>query len=425
MHTYASLAAWKNYARDQGATAMWTAGTSNDQVMLDILSSVSERIDQWCERSAFGSGFGPRLGTNRYDGHFDRWLHLRDDLLSVTGITAYPSTEAATSSALTADDDYYLLNGRGQYEPGPFRRIVLHGLGSVTQFGYGLRVTEVAGVWGYQSTTLVLTPTTAEALDATETEIDVSALTDFDLGQTLLVEAEQMYLTGTTAGTPNTITVVRGVNGTTAAVHDTGKAISRYVYPTAVIDACNRLALRRWRARDAGADGTDGGGDIPMTVPREGEEADPASNDRSLPVGREGGLLMARYTHVTVELQGDFFRKDVDKTFQGNVTDMLHALADWGEKNVKAEIASRSGQMPYYTGWTQEHTVGRVRSYSGKKWYWNAVVSANTEGMNRTDAIRTKAAAAQMEKRFHMFRWVATASRRARPMVTDLVKGLE
>lgn len=271
-HTYQSLLAWKNYARDQGATAMWTAGTSNDAVALSILESVSARIDQWCGRSAFGSGFGPRTGTNRYDGAWQTELRLRDDCISITSVTALDTT-AGASSTPAADTDYYLVNARGQYEPAPYRTIILHDQAStITRFGLGYRVTSVAGVWGYQSVTLLLADTAAEAIDASETAIDVSGLTDLDAGQTILIDSEQMYVSAVTTGTPDTITVVRGVNGTTAATHSNGAAISRYVYPGPIIEACNRLALRRWRARDAGADGTDGGGDVPMTIPREGEE---------------------------------------------------------------------------------------------------------------------------------------------------------
>jgi hypothetical protein len=73
-------------------------------------------------------------------------------------------------------------------------------------------------------------------------------------------------LSGTTA------TIVRAANGTTAAVHANASAIAVYRYPRAVVDVTLRLFLRRWKARDAGADGSDGGGDVSMTTPHEGED---------------------------------------------------------------------------------------------------------------------------------------------------------
>src|SRR6185295_9632379 len=117
---------------------------------------------------------------------------LRDDLISTTGIV-YRTTTGATTSPLTADTDYYLVNQRSHYEPGPYRRVVLHGNG-VAAFGTGMRVAEVPGVWGHQNVTVVLTPTAAEAIDISETEIDVSGLTGatpgygLSPGQTLLVD---------------------------------------------------------------------------------------------------------------------------------------------------------------------------------------------------------------------------------------------
>src|SRR3954462_15311536 len=93
-------------------------GTSNDTLLLGVLASVSSTIDDKCERSAFGSGFGPRTGTNRYDGSAGNCLRLRDDLLTVSSITLRLSTTAtAVSPAPVADTDYYLRNGDGGYEP--------------------------------------------------------------------------------------------------------------------------------------------------------------------------------------------------------------------------------------------------------------------------------------------------------------------
>jgi hypothetical protein len=81
-----------------------------------------------------------------------------------------------------------------------------------------------------------------------------------------------LYVRVTTDSTTDSLTVVRGVNGTTAATHLTASAIARYVYDPRVRDVALRLFMRRWKARDAGADGTDGGVDIPGQQAREGEK---------------------------------------------------------------------------------------------------------------------------------------------------------
>lgn len=56
----------------------------------------------------------------------------------------------------------------------------------------------------------------AEALDASETGVDVDDGTDFSIGDVIKVDDEQMDVTNIAA---NTLTVTRGVNGTTAATH--------------------------------------------------------------------------------------------------------------------------------------------------------------------------------------------------------------
>src|SRR3990170_2543849 len=123
---------------DSGATSL---GTTNDTLLLGVLASVSETIDDRLERSGFGSGFGPRTGTNRYDGAGGSKLRLRDDLLTATTVTLLDSTESATTQTPVADTDYYLLNADGTYEPAPYRTLLLHGQG-ISAFGSGKRVTE-------------------------------------------------------------------------------------------------------------------------------------------------------------------------------------------------------------------------------------------------------------------------------------------
>jgi hypothetical protein len=217
----------------------------------------------------FGSGFGPRIGTNRYDGKAGSCLRLEDDLLSITTLTLLDGTAGASIGTPVADTDYYLRDGEGHYDRLPYREFVLHGQGTITTLGTGTRVNAVTGKWGYQDVRVTAASLTTEALDASETGVDVTDGTDFSPGNTILIETEQMYVSSIAT---NTLTVVRAANGTTAATHSTAAAIGVYGYPAEVIDACLRLSLRRWKGRDAGADGTDGGGDVPMVAPREGED---------------------------------------------------------------------------------------------------------------------------------------------------------
>lgn len=261
-HTYASLIEFNEAIRTGGSTTFASEAAAIVARKLATLESVSRRIDQFTERSPrFGSGFGPRTGTNRYDGDGGHVLRLEDDLLAVTGLTVLDGTAQATYKSPAATTDYY----PDPYDSTPYRQLILHGQGTVTAWTYGIRTVSVVGSWGYEDVRVVATATTNEALDTSETGVDVSSATEFSPGQTLLVDSEQMYVRSISG---STLTVVRGANGTTAATHLTAAAISIYQYPT-VNDLCLRIAVRRWRQPDAAADE---GSALPSMVAREGED---------------------------------------------------------------------------------------------------------------------------------------------------------
>ena len=257
MHVYASLAEFKDYLQQNGSTVRTSA--TDDAQMLGVLESVSRRIDEWAGR---GSGFGPEVATRYYDTCYEPGIHLDGDLGSGATVTL-------GGSSLTVDVDYDLLRGDGTYGDPPYRRIRRP---LYANLGYGRKNLQIDVTNSYPYLTRVLNPTTAEALDDSETVIDVSALTGISPGMTLLLGPEQVYVSATTDSTNDTITVDRGVNGTTAASHLTAAAIVRQVYPGEVTECALRLWGRRWAARSAGADGADGGGQVGITTPRESED---------------------------------------------------------------------------------------------------------------------------------------------------------
>lgn len=129
---------------------------------------------------------------------------------------------------------------------------------------------------------------------------------------------------------------------------------------------------------------------------------------------------------TSVELSGPFFRRDPGKTLRGNVRDLMDALSESMEADVKSAIAGHAGSMPGYSGWSWAHTRGRTVSVSGKRWGTWARVSAYTADLGAKDAIRTKAAAATIERRWHPYRNAKRNVYRARPLLTaDLTKGLD
>jgi hypothetical protein len=134
--------------------------------------------------------------------------------------------------------------------------------------------------------------------------------------------------------------------------------------------------------------------------------------------GRKGNV-------TTIDLSGPFFEHDPAKTFRQNVRTMLEALAAEGEADVKAQIQARAGSMRHYTGWTRGTVKGRTQSLSGRKWAVSAVISTNTAGMDRKDAIRTKAAGSTIEGRWHPFRMTKNRLNRSRKInAAELLKDI-
>lgn len=135
-------------------------------------------------------------------------------------------------------------------------------------------------------------------------------------------------------------------------------------------------------------------------------------------------MTIAVTTDVT--LSGPFFTRDPGKTLRGNVRTLMDALSESMEDDVRSAIEGASGSMPFYTGWSADHVLGRTVSVSGKRWGTWARVSAFTGDLGATAAIRTKAAAATIERRFHPFRKARSNVYRSRALLrADLTKGLD
>lgn len=129
----------------------------------------------------------------------------------------------------------------------------------------------------------------------------------------------------------------------------------------------------------------------------------------------------------TVELSGDFFVHNPGKTLYANIGEMLDKLGQELQDTVESEIAAHEGEMPFYTGWTHDHAIGyRTSPKTGKHWSTWVAVGEVTAGMSRAQAIRTKAAAAGVERRWHPYRRAKDAVYRSRAVLSaNLTRHLE
>ena len=184
---------------------------------------------------------------------------LDDWLISVDSVTAYKATDRAESETLTEgyNNDYWLL----PYNDSPKVEIELNE-DTAKSFHAGQQTLAIAGVWGYFNDLSPEKTTTGTIATDTETAWGVNDASGLSASQTILVGTEQMYITSISS---NTLTVIRGVNGTTASTHTASTSVYTYDYPNLVAQACLDLAKIYYRDRDLGVIQTIGTGEMNIT----------------------------------------------------------------------------------------------------------------------------------------------------------------
>ena len=209
------------------------------------IEASSRRADWYCRRR-----FYVRTGTRVRHGNGQNAIRI-PDLVAETTIKLDEDGDRTFELTLVAGTDYYLLrHGFEDEDETPFTLLRLDAVnGQRTIFINRLRLVEIVGRWGFKEDTELLTSLAAEALDVGETAFDVDDGTEFAVGQTIQVDDEDMYIQ---AISTNTLTVERGVNGTTDATHLDNAPIDRFIWVPAVREATLILAARLWKRRETG-----------------------------------------------------------------------------------------------------------------------------------------------------------------------------
>lgn len=230
---YCTLTKLKRYIEINGGTV------TDDDVLIDIIREGSDTITDACNRS-----FVPSVDTKLFTvPRTSSVLELPSDLLSITSITVGDTSPIT----LTANTDYKTLPLMPVYNAIRY----INGVWS-----WGDEVT-IEGVWGWNNNPSGMwrsIGTITEALDATETAIDVSTLDAIGVLSYVKVDNEVMQVTATDAHPHAEITVIRGELGSTAATHLTGATLYRYIqYPSLEQAAILRCAyLYRTRPNPSG-----------------------------------------------------------------------------------------------------------------------------------------------------------------------------
>jgi hypothetical protein len=275
-HTYSSADDLRDYIAGTSYSSNWTS----DSAIIDrILDAASRRIDNYVGMSSFGPVLETRYfdiggGTLRHtrqnitngtqndiigpSGKYTNIVPLDKWLISATTVTSYKATDRATSETLTAgyNNDYWLL----PYNDEPKVEIQLNE-DTEKSFHAGQQTLAITGLWGYSNDTSP-EKTTTGTVSASATSWGVNDASGLSTAQTILVDSEQMYITGISS---NTLTTERAVNGTTAASHSAGASVYVYDYPTLVSQVCLDLAKIFFRDRDMGVIQTLGTGEMGIT----------------------------------------------------------------------------------------------------------------------------------------------------------------
>lgn len=237
---------------DFRARAGYTASQTGDNAVLDaILEAASRAVEQITRRR-----FYVETRTRYYTAEFADLLFV-DDLLSITTLkTDDDGDRVYETTWLTTDYDLEPYNAPFDSPPRPYTQLRTTPNGNQS-FPTTRRGVEIVGSHGFYDARETSSTTVNEALDASETGVDVVDGTVLEVGQTILIDSEQMYISAIAS---NTLTVTRGVNGTTAATHASGAAIGVYTYP--LVSEATLLLAGRLKSRKDSPAGLVGSADI-------------------------------------------------------------------------------------------------------------------------------------------------------------------
>lgn len=259
-NVYASLSKLKSRMPD----GFQATTTKYDAALLSLLDTVSRGIDERCARK-----FYPEYGVRYFTGSGD--IHTRvSDLI---GGTIEYSEDGETFTTLAAADWIGTVFG-DENHPASWNEVELPiwtdaPIGTWPAVRRGLKIT---GWWGFCASRSEAWQSTGQTLPgnitSAATSITVTSVTAtdpwgleaaFQVGRLIRIDDEVMEVTVVTDGITDSITVVRGRNGSTAAAHSTGAAISYWRAPSQIEQATVISAVRQFER------GLQGFGDLRVT----------------------------------------------------------------------------------------------------------------------------------------------------------------
>jgi hypothetical protein len=180
--------------------------------------------------------------------HDRRWLVLYQDLAAVSAVDVDDDGDGVYELSLVEGTDY-IAGPENRLPDRPISALYLLPTGTqLTWWPTARRSVRITGTWGYSAETEATGTLLNGAINSSQTSITVDDGSAVDVGETIVIDAEQCAVEDIAT---NTLVVVRGINGTTAASHADNAVVSRRRYPRDIEEAVvDRAAALIWRAQD-------------------------------------------------------------------------------------------------------------------------------------------------------------------------------
>lgn len=215
---------------------MGIASSTDDDLLLMLLEAASRSIDKLCHRHFFIEN-----ATRYFDGSGGDSLTV-DDFLLLTSLATDDDADGVY------DDEIWVEGTDWRSWPyNSYPKMIIKSLpNGEYRFIDSPRLVQAVGLWGYgdgSASPHKLTALTGTVATDSGTALTLSTAGVVQAGHTILVEAEQMFVSGVAT---TTATVERGVNGTTPASHTT-KPVSIYHYPSPIVRLASYIAMEAYR----------------------------------------------------------------------------------------------------------------------------------------------------------------------------------
>ena len=217
----------------KSAIGIPAGSTIPNDLIDDAIQTISDDIAEY-----LGYPVHAHLATRYYTAEKSDCLEVDVPLLAISALRTDADGDS-THETTWSTGDYWLapFNATAATPPAPYWEIVTRPNGSGS-FPTGiLRGVEITGTWGrWDQRRTATAPTLTTGVNATQGTLEIaSATAQLHVGQTLRIGDEQLFIRDIGG---STVTVDRGVNGTTAATHSSATGIAYYEYPVV-----GRLAL--------------------------------------------------------------------------------------------------------------------------------------------------------------------------------------